>query len=91
MFPLHLVYINSETFSSIQHLTLEDNMLFIAFSDKFRTRKICVPKKAMQEQCSCNSLKKVSNTVWVCLKGMITENRSKEKCTNTNNFYDNYN
>ena len=30
-------------------------------------------------------------TVWVCLKGMITEKTIKEKWTNKNNFDDNYN
>ena len=32
-----------------------------------------------------------SGTVWVCLKGMVPENTLKEKWTNKNDFYDNYN
>jgi hypothetical protein len=45
----------------------------------------------MQEQNVVEKFRKVSDSVWICWKAVITEKALKEKWTNKNKFYDNYN
>ena len=45
----------------------------------------------MQENSVVVKFEKVSDIVWVSLKGMITENTLKEERTKTINFNDSYN
>ena len=48
-------------------------------------------KKPDAESNVVEKFRKVSKTVWVCLKAVITENTLKVEWMNKNNFYDNYN
>ena len=54
----------------------------------------CAPKKCIKKRRRSNVVEKfreVSGTVWVCLKGMITEKTIKEESSQNNHYNDNYN
>ncbi len=51
----------------------------------------CIKKDERIEQNVVEKFRKVSDSVWICWKAVITEKALKEKWTNKNKFYDNYN
>ena len=48
-------------------------------------------KKKRRRSSVVEKFRKVSDSVWICLKGMIVEKTIKEESSQKNNFYDNYN
>ena len=62
--------------------------------NKEETPGVPIPKKCIKKRSKNNVVEKfreVSGTVWVCLKGMITEKTIKEESSQNNHYNDNYN
>ena len=62
--------------------------------NKEETPGVPIPKKCIKKRSRNNVVEKfreVSGTVWVCLKGMITEKTIKKESSQNNHYNDNYN
>ena len=62
--------------------------------NKEETPGVPIPKKCIKKRSRNNVVEKfreVSGTVWVCLKGMITEKTLKKESSQNNHYNDNYN
>ena len=62
--------------------------------NKEETPGVPIPKKCIKKRRRNNVVEKfreVSGTVWVCLKGMITEKTLKKESSQNNHYNDNYN